>query len=460
MNKLLTIIALCLSALTVAASQYDSYYDGLPISLQKVSAPTINTQRMNITDNGAKGDGQTDCTAAIQGTIDRLAATGGGHVDVPAGIWLTAPLTLKTGIDLHLQAGAILQLTENRTAHIKQGERRALPGISADEAHDIAITGKGIIDGNGEFWRAVKKSKQSDVEWKDYLSMGGTLNDGNNIWYPYNLKHQSNFAASMEQQERMRNNLIRFDDCERVLVEGVTIQNSPKFHLTTNDCTDVTIDGVMVRCPWNAQNGDAIDIGTSQRVLIVNNTIDCGDDGICMKGATGDQALSHKPCRDILVRHNTVFHAHGGFVIGSEFSAGMYDIVVCDNVFSGTDTGLRFKSAVGRGGKTGNIHCYNIYMTDIREEAIIFETSYADRAVSGTTGPAEGAKWVPEWTDIHISNVTVGSTKTAIKAKGAPGMVHDIDISNSIFFYTSRATDIDDACDVKLSDVKLVTYDK
>jgi len=456
-TKITTILLFALS-LNIIAADYTSLYEGLPIQLKQPTTPVIKDTRVNITEYGAKGDGQAICTEGIQKAIDELAAKGGGHIDIPAGIWLTAPLRLKSGIDLHLSKNAILQFTEERSLHVKPKNKRAECCIYATDAHDISITGKGIIDGNGEFWRAVKRGKNSDVEWKNYLSLGGTVNEKGDLWYPFNLKHQSNIAQTMEQQEKMRSNMVRFNNCQRILVQGVTLQNSPKFHLTPNDCQDVIIDGITVRCPWNAQNGDAIDIGTSQRVLITDNTIDCGDDGICMKGATGDESLNHKPCEDILIKNNTVFHAHGGFVIGSEFSAGMYRIIVCDNTFSGTDTGLRFKSAIGRGGKTGDIYCYNINMTDINNEAIVFETTYADKAVSGTTGPGKGTKWVPEFQGINIYNITCNSAKTGIKAKGAEGMIHNINVKNSTIFYTQTATDIDNACDVKLQNVKLITY--
>lgn len=459
MKHLLSLFLLLTTTITtISAANYADYYDNLPIALEQATAPTISERRVSITEFGAVPDGMSLCTAAIQHAIDTLATQGGGHVDVPAGIWLTAPFKLKSGIDLHLAPNAIIQLTEDRSLHLRKGQKKADFAITATDAHDFSITGKGIIDGNGEFWRAVKRGKQSDVEWKEYLSLGGTVSKKGDLWYPFNLKTQGNIAPTMEQQEKMRVNMIRFTNCQRVLIQGVTLQNSPKFHLTTADCQDVIIDGVMVRCPWNAQNGDAIDIGTSQRVLIINNIIDCGDDGICMKGGTGDASIGHGPCQDILIRNNTVFHAHGGFVIGSEFSAGMCKIVVCDNTFSGTDTGLRFKSATGRGGKTDNIYCYNINMTDIKDQAVVFETTYADKAVSGTTGPVTGSKWIPEFQGINIYNINCNRCKTGVKATGGKGMIHDIMIKNSLFFFTENATDIAPDCDIKMQDVKLTTY--
>ena len=145
----------------------------------------------------------------------------------------------------------------------------------------------------------------------------------------------------------------------------------------------------------------------------------------------------------VLIRDNTVFHAHGGFVIGSEFSAGIEDIVVCGNSFSGTDTGLRFKSAPGRGGKTARIRISDIYMSDIRDQAIVFETSYVDVPV-GTDGKASTAQdFLPEFTDISISNVVCRDARIGIAAKGTAQMIHDISISDCTLFCTEKKAEID-----------------
>lgn len=144
--------------------------------------------------------------------------------------------------------------------------------------------------------------------------MGGTLNEKGDIWYPFNLKHKPNVAENMDEQEKTRTHMIRFTSCENVLVQGVTLLNSPKFHIIPTRCKNVIIDGITVKCPWNAQNGDAIDISSCKDVLIVNNVIDAGDDGICMKGGAGAAGVAAGPCENINIQDNTVYHAHGGLL--------------------------------------------------------------------------------------------------------------------------------------------------
>ena len=135
------------------------------------------------------------------------------------------------------------------------------------------------------------------------------------------------------------------------------------------------------------------------------------------------------------------------------------NIFVNNNTFSGTDTGLRFKSAIGRGGITESIYISNIYMSDIKDDAIIFETTYFDNHVGAKKqGMATAMDFVPNFKDIHISNVICRDARNGITAHGEKGMIHDITIANSTIFYSNKAKDIDADCDIKLDNVKLVTY--
>ena len=470
MKKLIVLaVVMVVGFASAIAADYGKFYQYLPVKMVQPLAPEISDYSVNIKDFGGVGDGLTLNTEAFAKAIKALDNKGGGHLVVPEGVWLTGLISLKDNIDLHLEKNAILMATPDRTQHfkVKDGvkDKKCSPLISASKRKNVSITGEGTIDGNGAMWRPVKRSKVSDVEWKEFTGMGGTETEGGKLWFPFNLKHFENLAATPEAQEAMRTHLIRFTDCDRVLVSGVTIQNSPKFHLIPTRCTNVIVDGVTIRCPWNAQNGDALDISCCREVLLVNNTIDAGDDGICMKGGAGKKAAPDGPCENILIQDNTVYHAHGGFVIGSEYSNGMKNIVVRRNRFSGTDTGLRFKSGVGRGGKTEGIYISDIVMTDIKDEAIIFECSYADKKYSvkddkGEVVVPKNAECVPEWSDIHISNVTCRGAKTAISAHGLPGYecLKNITIDNSTFFYTKKDKDIEAGAGVKLTNCRFASF--
>ena len=460
-RRILVSLLSLVTALTAWAGPYGTYYCNLPAAVAGKMAepqlPVIPDNSLSLTAFGGVGDGVTDNTQAFTKAISALQKQGGGHLVVPAGVYVTGPISLKDHIDLHLERNAMILLTPDRAAHLKDG--KAVPGITASKRTDVSITGEGIIDGNGEWWRGVKRSKVSDTEWNAYKRMGGTVTPKGDLWYPFDLKAFDNIADTYEAQEKIRTHLVRFTDCERVLIQGVTLQNSPKFHLVPQRCKDVIIDGVTVRCPWNAQNGDGIDIGQCKNVLIVRNTVDVGDDGICMKGGAGAAALKDGPCDNILIEDNTVFHAHGGFVIGSEFSGGMVNIVVRNNTFSGTDTGLRFKSAPERGGKTENIWISDIYMSDIQGEAVVFETSYADRPVGKDDATAaETENFLPDFKDIHISRVTCRDARVGVKASGTLQMIHDITLEDCLFFYTEEASQVDDAGMLQLKNVRFETY--
>lgn len=467
MKKILT-LSLLMGLFAAAASamgSYHDYYRNLPVAIKQVTPFSFPDRATDIGYFGAVGDGVTLNTTAIQKAIDETSKAGGGHVIVPEGVWLTGPIELKSNVDLHLERNAILYFSPDKSLYVDPNPKasRVFPGIRAERCTNIAITGEGTIDGNGAQWRPVKRGKVSDTEWRRFKKMGGVERQNSSLWYPWELKSgYQDVAATPEKQEKMRNDLFRVYHCENIFLQGVTFQNAPKFHVHPFNSRNIIIDGITVRCPWNAQNGDAIDISDCHQVLIVNTVVDAGDDGLCMKSGDYKEKALVNGCEDILIQDNTVYHAHGGFVIGSEDVCGMKRIVVRDCTFSGTDVGLRFKSGVGRGGKTEDIYISDIMMADILGEAISFQCDYADRPAgskeSDIVKPKEMVK-VPEFTDIHISNVICRAVPTAIKASGLAGQncVHNITVSNSTFVYSDKATEIDSAtAEITLTDVRFV----
>lgn len=417
--------------------------------------PVIPSLSISILDYGGVPDGITSNTAAFKKAVDALAKAGGGRLVVPEGVFLSGPIVLKDCMDLHLERGAVIIFSPDKSEFFDGKSVR--PGISASKRHDVSISGEGVIDGNGRWWRAVKRSKVSDVEWKDFLKLGGTVSQDGSLWYPFGLKDYPDIAQDARAQERMRTHVVRFTDCTRISVSGVTIQNSPKYHLVPQRCKDVTISGVTVRCPWNAQNGDGIDIMNCTGVLVSHCTVDVGDDGICLKSGTGEKGLADGPCKDIVVEYNTVFRAHGGFVIGSDFAGGMENVVVRHNTFCGTDTGLRFKSAPEKGGKTIGVQISDIQMTDIRDQAIVFETVYANRPAGyEDLQPAQTRNFLPDFSGIVIQRVTCRGASVAILAHGSKETIHDILIKDSVI-YADKGLVEDTPGQITLENVKLVT---
>ena len=219
MKKFLISLLACFTVATAFANDYSKYYQNLPVAMPQPTLPTIPNNQVSIIDFGGNGDGQSMNTLAFSKAISKLSKMGGGHLNVPAGIYLTGLISLKDNIDLHLEKNAIIVFSEDKNDLIKTDEEtgkkedRATAAINASKRKNISITGEGTIDGNGEWWRPVKRSKVSDVEWNRFKQMGGTLNEKGDIWYPLNLKHTPNVVDNIDAQEKVRNHMIRFTDC-------------------------------------------------------------------------------------------------------------------------------------------------------------------------------------------------------------------------------------------------------
>ncbi len=194
--KKIICMALMAMAMTVQAQEkgenpYKKFTQNLPFKMAEVKAPVIPDRQVNLKDFGAVGDGETLCTDAFAKAIDKLAQQGGGQLVVPSGVWFTGPIVLKSNIDLHLEMGAVIQFSpdENLYSVIKTSfegldTRRCQSPLSAYGAENIAITGQGVIDGNGQFWRPVKRSKVTDSKWKEIMARPGGVEAKKGYWVP------------------------------------------------------------------------------------------------------------------------------------------------------------------------------------------------------------------------------------------------------------------------------------
>lgn len=460
----LSVLAL-LSVVAVAQNPYDKYYTDLPCAVEHVQPVVIPDYTVTLTDFGAVGDGVTDNTEAFANAMKHIKKQGGGHLIVPDGKWLTGPVKLVSNLDLHLADNAVILGSTNKELYVqasdslRDGSKKCHALIYGSKLENVAITGHGTIDGQGIYWRPVKQKKVTEDIWNEVLSMGGiTKQDGNSknwkIWYPFNLNKNlniPNIASDAIIQEKMRPHLVNITDSKNLLMENVHLLNSPKFHFVPTRIQNLIIDGVNIRCPHWAQNGDAMDPGNIQVALIVNCNISCGDDGICMKGGVGQKGVEAGPQRDFLICNDTVYRAHGGFVIGSEFSGGMQRLVVKDCRFEGTDIGCRFKSAPGRGGWCEDIYCVNIIMKDILESAFLISSGYADKGagVSATDSDDKNA-FFPDWANITFRNITCVGSKQAVDIQGLKGKpVHDILFDQVTIIGNKNGIKLENAEDIK-----------
>lgn len=462
------------AVLTAQEKNIEYYRTHAPFQMPVVALPVFNDKTFSIVGFGGVNDGKTLNTEAFAKAIEACGKAGGGQVLVPAGTWLTGPIELKSNIELHLEKNALIQFTTDHTQYpiITMGSSKTFVPASpiyAYKANNVAITGEGIIDGAGESWRPVKKSKVSAAVWAELIKTGVVSEDGK-IWWPNadamngeeyvnNLKGKKDATANdyLKARDYLRPYMLYMVQCNTILVEGVTIRNSPKFVFYPNRCNDLTINKVNVFNEWWAQNGDGIDISACKNVVIYNSTLSVGDDGICMKSSRGSKPEGDAELQNILIAQCTVYRAHGGFVIGSNTDGGMKNIYVADCNFIGSDIGIRVKSNPGRGGIVKDIYIDNITMKDIKEEAILFTTYYEDMPAGKTSKDSVEDGKIPRFSDFHISNVRCEGAATAVSIIG----LTDVPVSKIYFEnmdITARKGFVStDASDIFLKNVKLNT---
>jgi polygalacturonase len=458
-------------------------------SLSKVPVPSFKKDTFNIKSFGSIADGITLNTNAIKRAIETCSKEGGGVVLVPQGLWLTGPIELKSNVNLSVVKGAVLQFTSDFSQYkLVAGNWEGQPNarnqspISAEGATNIAITGSGIVDGNGDAWRAVKKDKLTETQWKGKLASGGFLSKDKKTWYPSekSLKGATTKDAGVlkdgkkpsdfeEIKDFLRPNLVVLNGCKNVLLEGVTFQNSPAWNLHPLLCENLTVRNVYAKNPWYAQNGDGIDVESCNNVLLENSTFDVGDDGICIKSGRDEAGRKRgKPTENMTVRNCVVYHAHGGFVIGSEMSGGVKNLYVSNCSFIGTDVGLRFKTARGRGGVVENIFVSDIVMKDIAGEAILFDEYYMAKdpvPLAGETRepPAIEAQPVndgtPQFKNFLIQNVVCNGAEKAIFIRGLPEMqVQNIVLQNMVL-KSNKGIECIEAQNIVFNNIKLISAD-
>jgi polygalacturonase len=356
-----------------------------------VAAQPAGRALFDVRQFGARGDGKTLDTAAIQKTLDQCGRAGGGVVRLTAGTYLSQPLTLRTRTTLQIDAGAILQATDNREDFSAQKPGSFLPFIGGKNLADVAIVGPGVIDGAGAKW-----------------------------WVPAEAARQKNPGYTLP-----RPNLIVLTGCRNLRLETITLRNSPKFHFVPTECEDVLITNVTVTAPARSPNTDAIDPSGCRRVLITHCRLDVGDDNVAIKA--GNKVAGRKfACEDITITDCTFLHGHG-MSIGSETVGGVRNVNVRNCTFENTENGLRIKSQRGKGGLVENITYGDISMKNVNP-AITLTCYYMSNSAGDTVQPnvpqKDAAQAVddktPVYRNITIRNLTATCQKAAGTILGLP----------------------------------------
>lgn len=372
---------------------------------------------------GARADGKTKDTKAIQAAIDDCAVKGGGTVTLTKGTYVSAPIILKSNITLDVAAGATLLGSPDHDdypqATIFQAPgRQAL--ITSVHAHDIAITGKGTIDGNGQSW-----------------------------WFDANGQRANGVMGVIVFRPR----LIIFDHSRHIRMEGVTVQNSPSWQIIPYYSDDVTIRNIKVLAPANSPNTDAIDPFSSSNVVIDHVTADVGDDNVAIKSGKINSPGPDAPSRNITITDCIFLHGHG-LSVGSELAGGAQNIRGERIRFRGTDQGIRIKSNRDRGHDVSHLFFKDITMEGVKT-AILISEYYPDVEPPADNRPEPIGRLTPFFHDFHIENLTATGSQVAAVVFGLPeSPVKELTMKN-VRLSGVKGMTISDAQGVVLENVKV-----
>ena len=348
----------------------------------------------NVVDYGAVGNSTILCTKAIQKAVDGCASAGGGTVYIPAGRYLTGAIFLKSNVTLHVSEGATL-LASTTFEHfppfkphwqILSDDTQRSSLITGVDLENIAITGRGTLDGQGKpWWDALRKDKNAKEDQPKILTYG-------------------------------RPRVINLYRCRNIRIEGVTIVNSPSWTVHPVGCDNLVVDGISIINPEDGPNTDGVNPESCRNVRIANCFIDTGDDCITLKSGKDEEGrLKARPTENVTITNCVMYKGHGAVVIGSEMSGGVRNVTASNIVCVGTDRAVRIKSTRGRGGVVENIRYSNFIVENVKEP--IYITNFYTK-----TDPEPVSERTPVFRDIAISHFTIKGSPLTAKILGLPEM--------------------------------------
>ncbi|HLP75921.1 MAG TPA: glycoside hydrolase family 28 protein [Candidatus Paceibacterota bacterium] len=409
-------VALCTGALASADDALPAVegWAQVPAILERIVPPKFPAQEFSIADHGAVGDGKADCTEAFKKAIQLCSSKGGGRVVVPAGKFFTGPIHLNSNVELHLADGAEIIFSDRFEDYLPPVFVRAggvelynySPLIYAKDCTNIAVTGKGRLNGNAKRWWNWKTN-----ETKEFFDMGAR---GTPV-------EQRVFGTP---KAGIRPSFLSFVSCTNVLLEGFTIGSGPNWTIHPIYCQNTTIRRVNV--DTDGPNNDGIDPDSCRDMLIEDCTFSTGDDCVVLKsGYNEDGWRVNRPTENVIMRRCFSKRGHGGLVVGSEMSGSVRNVFMSDCKFDGTDRAVRIKARRGRGGVVENIWARNLQVKNMQREVVILNMDYSsDKKQAANEKP-------PVFRNMVISDVTGDGAPTAILISGlADSPVENIRFEN------------------------------
>jgi polygalacturonase len=399
--------------------------------LGRIKPPKFPSRDFDITRHGARGDGQMLVTGNIAQAVDACAKAGGGRVIVPRGDFLTGAIHLKSRVELHLEEGATLRFSRDPKHYLPAVFSRwegtecwnYSPFLYALDQTDLAITGLGTLDGQADdqhWWNWKGREKGGPNQLKDRATLQKMGEDGTAV-------KDRVFGDG----HYLRPQFIQPYRCQNVLIEGVTIRNSPMWEIHPVLSRNVTVRDVKIDS--HGPNNDGCDPESSTDILIQRCEFSTGDDCIAIKsGRNADGRRLHTPCENLIVDDCTMKDGHGGVSIGSEISGGIRNVFVrnCRMSSPHLERALRLKTNSYRGGVMENIVFRNVTIGEVSADAVQIDFFYEE---------GEGGPFNPEVRNVEIRDVTCGRSPDALNLRGyASSPIRDVRVINCRFDNASK----------------------
>ncbi len=412
-----------------------------PFDLPVISEPVFPERVFDIRDYGAVADGSTSNTGAFRQAVEDCHAHGGGTIRVPEGDWLTGPIRLRSNIRLHLESGSLVRFSARFDDYLPVVFTRwegvecynYSPLIYGLDCENVAVTGQGTFDGQGDAWWGWKQLQHAAVKELYHAQFNGI---------PVEKRIFGTEKAALRPQ------FLQTIRCRKLLVEGVTFINGPMWTIHPVYCEDVIVRHVTVKT--SGPNGDGLNPDSCRNVLIEGCSFDTGDDCIAVNaGMNEDSWRVCIPCENIHIRDCSMSEGHGAISIGSGMSGGVRNLYAHDCRVTGGDHGIRLKSMRGRGGVIENLWFEKFHLSGLRREAILLNMFY------GSSSAESASQVPPAFRDIYIGNVICDSASAAIVVRGLPEQPVQRVIFDRLELKSDRGVVCHDAADITLKDVTI-----